>query len=79
MGLRDRRVVERLSVRLRTQAGHVIGSQFVITLTDMRHLAGQVTVIGAGSELDVVGRLAERVAAKAPERLARISVDLPAR
>ncbi len=44
-------------------AGHVIGSQFVIALTDMSHLAGEVTVIGACRSLDVVRRIAGRVAA----------------
>jgi peptidyl-prolyl cis-trans isomerase A (cyclophilin A) len=31
----------------RPPPGHVIGSQFVVTLTDMSHLAGQIRVIGA--------------------------------
>jgi peptidyl-prolyl cis-trans isomerase A (cyclophilin A) len=41
--------------------GHVIGSQFVITLVNMRHVAGQVTVIGRCQDLDVVRRISQLV------------------
>jgi peptidyl-prolyl cis-trans isomerase A (cyclophilin A) len=41
--------------------GHVIGSQFVITLVNMQHLAGQVTVIGRCQDLDVVRRISQGV------------------
>ena len=41
--------------------GHVIGSQFAITLVDMRHLAGQVSVIGRCQDLDVVRRISQWV------------------
>ena len=44
--------------------GEVIGTQLVIGLTDMSHLAGKVTVLGACEDLDVARRLAERVAHK---------------
>jgi len=43
--------------------GHVIGSQFAITLVDMRHLAGQVSVIGRCQDLDVVRRISQWVGA----------------
>jgi peptidyl-prolyl cis-trans isomerase A (cyclophilin A) len=43
--------------------GDVIGSQFVITLTDMSHLANEVTVIGSCSDLARVGGIASLVAA----------------
>ena len=43
--------------------GHVIGSQFVIALTDMSHLANEVTVIGSCSNLARVGAIASLVAA----------------
>jgi cyclophilin family peptidyl-prolyl cis-trans isomerase len=39
-------------------AGHTLGSQFVIALTSMRHLAGRTTVLGRCDDLDVVERLA---------------------
>ena len=40
--------------------GEVIGPQLVIGLTDMSHLAGTVTVVGACRDLDVVRRISER-------------------
>lgn len=49
--------------------GHVIGSQFVITLTDMSHLAGKVSVIGTCADLTVVARIAKRVSAGESARL----------
>jgi cyclophilin family peptidyl-prolyl cis-trans isomerase len=53
--------------------GDVIGSQFAVTLTDMGHLAGQVTVIGSCADLDVVARVAALVAGKErPVRLVRV-------
>jgi peptidyl-prolyl cis-trans isomerase A (cyclophilin A) len=42
--------------------GEVIGSQFFVTLSDMSHLAGQVTLLGSCRELDVVRRIASLVA-----------------
>lgn len=54
--------------------GHVIGSQFVITLTDMHHLAGEVSVIGACAELAVARRLAQRVADGQRADLLRVSI-----
>lgn len=41
--------------------GQTIGSQFAIGLTDMSHLAGEVTVLGQCEDLDVVARIAARV------------------
>lgn len=53
--------------------GDVIGSQFAIALQDMSHLAGQVTVIGTCSDLDVVRRITNVVATKErPVHIARI-------
>jgi peptidyl-prolyl cis-trans isomerase A (cyclophilin A) len=42
--------------------GHVIGSQFVISLGNMSHLAGQVNVLGACTDLDRVRAIAQIVA-----------------
>jgi peptidyl-prolyl cis-trans isomerase A (cyclophilin A) len=42
-------------------AGEVIGSQFIVTVNDMSHLAGQVTVLGQCTELDVVAKIARVV------------------
>ena len=44
--------------------GDVIGSQLVVSLTDMSHLAGTVTVLGACQDLEVVRRISRAVAAK---------------
>jgi peptidyl-prolyl cis-trans isomerase A (cyclophilin A) len=58
--------------------GDVIGSQFVIALQDMSHLADRTTVIGACSDLDVVRRVSKVVATK--ERAVRLSrVDVKAK
>jgi peptidyl-prolyl cis-trans isomerase A (cyclophilin A) len=54
---------------------HVIGSQFGFTLADMRHLAGQVTVLGSCENLDVVGRIADRVAHGERPLLARVRIS----
>ena len=57
-------------------AGQVIGSQFVIGLNDLSHLAGQVTVLGSCADLELVRDVARRVASGArPVRLGRVSVD----
>jgi peptidyl-prolyl cis-trans isomerase A (cyclophilin A) len=53
--------------------GHVIGSQFAITLTDMSHLAGKVSVIGACRDLERVAAIAERVARHQSVRLRSVS------
>jgi peptidyl-prolyl cis-trans isomerase A (cyclophilin A) len=55
-------------------AGDVIGSQFVIALTDMSHLSGEVTVLGACRDLDVVERIAERVVSRTGARLVSVRV-----
>lgn len=39
-------------------AGHTIGSQFAVTMTDMKHLAGTVTVLGRCSDVDVARSIA---------------------
>ena len=39
--------------------GHVLGSQFVVALTDMSHLASQVTVLGRCGDLETVERISE--------------------
>lgn len=44
-------------------AGHVIGSQFVVTLSDMSQLAGRVSVFGTCQDLNVIARIARRVSA----------------
>lgn len=51
--------------------GDVIGTQLVIGLTDMSHLAGKVTVLGSCADLDVVRRIASAVAKK--ERLVKLA------
>jgi hypothetical protein len=51
--------------------GEVIGPQLVIGLTDMRHLAGTVTVAGACRDLDVVRRISESRSA----RVIRLSIQ----
>jgi len=57
-------------------AGQVIGSQFVITLVNMQHLAGQVPVIGRCQDLDVVRRISQLVGSEhAHVALRRIRVD----
>lgn len=47
-------------------SGRTIGSQFIVTLSDLRHLAGSVTVLGRCDDLDVVRRIASREAAPRP-------------
>jgi cyclophilin family peptidyl-prolyl cis-trans isomerase len=56
--------------------GSVLGSQFFITLTDMSHLAGKVSVLGRCQPLDVVGALARGAARKERRpRLLSVSVQ----
>jgi peptidyl-prolyl cis-trans isomerase A (cyclophilin A) len=55
--------------------GHVIGSQFGVTLADMHHLAGQVTVLGSCENLDVVARIAEGVARGGRPVLRRVGLS----
>ena len=50
--------------------GHLIGSQFVIALAAMPHLAGMVTVLGQCGDLDVV-RVLSRVPRDAPAPMVR--------
>lgn len=55
--------------------GHVLGSQFAITLTDMSHLKGQVSVLGSCEDLDTVAAIARAVRReKRRPRLKRIDV-----
>lgn len=55
--------------------GHVLGSQFAITLTDMSHLAGSVSVLGACENLKTVAAIARAVRReKARPRLERVTV-----
>jgi peptidyl-prolyl cis-trans isomerase A (cyclophilin A) len=55
--------------------GRVIGSQFVVTLADMHHLAGLVTVLGRCGDLGIVSAIAEeRVSGRFPE-LERVVVE----
>jgi cyclophilin family peptidyl-prolyl cis-trans isomerase len=58
--------------------GHVLGSQFAVLLADMRHLAGQVTVLGSCSDLEVVARVADDVAGRgARPKLLRVRLESP--
>ncbi|MFO0611721.1 MAG: peptidylprolyl isomerase [Polyangiaceae bacterium] len=52
--------------------GDVVGSQFILTLGDMHHLAGAVPVLGACDDLDVVDRIAHDVLAGGRPRLLRV-------
>jgi peptidyl-prolyl cis-trans isomerase A (cyclophilin A) len=55
--------------------GHVLGSQFAVTLRDMGQLAGQVSVIGRCRNLEVIRAISRDVVARtdAP-RLARVRI-----
>jgi peptidyl-prolyl cis-trans isomerase A (cyclophilin A) len=55
--------------------GHTLGSQFVIALTSMRHLAGKTTVLGRCEDLDVAERLAQAGEAGEPPLLERVVID----
>ena len=55
--------------------GQVLGSQFAITLTDMHHLAGQVSVLGTCAELRTARHIAELVASRGRARLVRVRVS----
>jgi peptidyl-prolyl cis-trans isomerase A (cyclophilin A) len=58
--------------------GDVIGTQLVVGLTDMSHLAGKVTVLGTCEDLDVARRISDLVAKKQrPVELRRARVDRP--
>jgi hypothetical protein len=56
----------------------VLGSQFAVTLTDMSHLAGKVTVLGRCQNLDRVAAIA-RAFKQGKERpqLRRVAVAPP--
>lgn len=43
--------------------GHTLGSQFAVLLRDMKHLAGQVSVLGSCGDLAIAETIAEEVAA----------------
>jgi len=55
-------------------AGHVLGSQFGVTLTDMGHLTGEVTVFGRCGDLDVLRRIAAVRDASTRPRLLRVRI-----
>lgn len=56
--------------------GQIIGSQFVIGLGDLSHLAGGVSVLGTCGDLERVREIATQVASRRqPVRLARILID----
>lgn len=57
--------------------GHVLGSQFAVLLTDMRHLAGKVSVLGRCDDLDLAREIAERVADGEPHTLLRVELAQP--
>jgi peptidyl-prolyl cis-trans isomerase A (cyclophilin A) len=57
--------------------GNTLGSQFVIALTSMRHLAGMTTVLGRCEDLDVAERLAQAGQAGEPPLLERVVIDPP--
>jgi hypothetical protein len=54
--------------------GDVIGTQLVVSLVDMSHLAGEVTVLGSCEDLDVVREVSRRVARGDRVTLARLDV-----
>ena len=56
--------------------GQVIGSQFVISLGNMSHLAGQVNVLGSCADLDRVRAMTQIVASGAHTvRLAQVMIE----
>lgn len=55
-------------------AGHVLGSQFAVLLTDMQHLAGRVSVLGHCGDLELARELAERVADGHAHTLLRVEL-----
>ena len=54
--------------------GHTLGSQFVIALTSMRHLAGSTTVLGRCENLEVAERLARVTQEERQPLLERIEI-----
>jgi peptidyl-prolyl cis-trans isomerase A (cyclophilin A) len=56
--------------------GQVIGSQFVVGLSDLSHLAGEVSVLGACADLDRVRALTRLVASHEREvQLTRVVIE----
>jgi len=55
--------------------GHTIGSQFAVTMTNMKHLAGTVTVLGHCNELDVARAIARAREQGETPMLLRATVD----
>jgi hypothetical protein len=55
-------------------AGQVLGSQFAVLLTDMRHLVGKVSVLGRCGDLELAREIAERVADGEPHTLLRVEL-----
>jgi peptidyl-prolyl cis-trans isomerase A (cyclophilin A) len=55
--------------------GRIIGSQFVIGLGDLSHMAGRVSVLGSCVDLDRVRAIAAKVAARRQVQLERVLIE----
>jgi peptidyl-prolyl cis-trans isomerase B (cyclophilin B) len=55
--------------------GQIIGSQFVIGLGNLSHMAGQVSVLGSCTDLDHIRAIATQVAAHRDVRLERVVIE----
>jgi peptidyl-prolyl cis-trans isomerase A (cyclophilin A) len=55
--------------------GQIIGSQFVIALGDLSHMAGQVSVLGSCHDLDNVRAIAAKVASRGEAHLERVVIE----
>jgi hypothetical protein len=55
----------------------VLGSQFAVLLTDMRHLAGKVSVLGQCGDLELAREIAARVADGEPHTLLQVELAQP--
>ena len=55
--------------------GQIIGSQFVIGLGNLSHMAGQVSVLGSCTDVDHVRAIATQVAAHGEVRLERVVIE----
>jgi hypothetical protein len=52
----------------------VLGSQFAVLLTDMRHLVGKVSVLGRCGDLELAREIAKRLAEGKPHTLLRVEL-----